>query len=91
MKLQENGITETGGEKQTVNVNEVNHPLATEAPEESRRSKRKKVAWQLADALNGCLCGIVLDRSSNGVLKCRQTGCETQWVSILLHCVGGIA
>jgi len=76
-----------GGEKQTVNVDEVNHPLATEigseTPEESGRSKRKRVPRQLADALNGCLCGLVLDRSTNGVLECKQAGCETQWVSTL--------
>jgi len=76
-----------GGEKQTMNVNEVNHPSATEigseTPGESGWSKRKRVPQQLADALNGCLCGLVLDRSTNGVLECKQAGCETQWVSTL--------
>jgi hypothetical protein len=52
-----------------------------EIPEESGQSKRKRVPRKLADALNGCLCGQVLDSSLNGVLKCKQAGCETQWVS----------
>jgi len=80
-------MVEGGCEKQTVNVDEVNHPSATgirsETLEESGRSKRKRVPRQLADALNGCLCGLVLNRSSNGVLECKQAGCETQWVSTL--------
>jgi hypothetical protein len=50
-------------------------------PDESGRSKRKRVPRQVADALNGCLCGLVLDVSVSGVLKCKQAGCETQWVS----------
>lgn len=50
------------------------------AVEETGRSKRKRVPRQLADALNGCLCGSVLDGSMDGVLKCNQAGCETQWV-----------
>jgi hypothetical protein len=70
----------------TTSSNEINHiPAATEPeiPEESGRSKRKRVPRQLADALNGCLCGLVLDGSLGGVLKCKQAGCETQWVSTL--------
>ena len=47
----------------------------------SGRSKRKRVPRNIADALNGCLCGQVLDRLTDGVLKCNQAGCETQWVS----------
>ena len=65
----------------------VNHALGTEIgeiPEESGRSKRKRVPRQLADALNGCLCGSVLNGSLSGVVKCKQAGCETQWVSICL-------
>ena len=50
-------------------------------PEESGRSKRRRVPHKHADALNGCLCGQVLDSSLNGVLECKQAGCETQWVS----------
>ena len=80
-------MVEGGCEKQTVNVDEVNHPSATEfgseTPEESGWLKRKRVLQQLADALNGCLCGLVLDCLSNGFLKCKQAGCETQWVSTL--------
>ncbi|KJA17943.1 hypothetical protein HYPSUDRAFT_145782, partial [Hypholoma sublateritium FD-334 SS-4] len=37
------------------------------------------------DALNGCLCGIVVNPKCEGALKCRQAGCETQWYH--LHCV----
>jgi hypothetical protein len=33
--------------------------------------------------LNGCLCGEVLDSLTDGVLKCYQAGCETQWASLL--------
>jgi hypothetical protein len=51
------------------------------SPDESGWSKRKRVPQQLADALNGCLCGLVLDGLLGGVLKCKQAGCETQWVS----------
>ena len=46
----------------------------------SGRSKRKRVRRE-TDALNGCLCGKVLDNLSEGVLKCNQANCETQWVS----------
>jgi hypothetical protein len=67
-------------------VNDANHiqvaaAAEIEIPEESGRSKRKRVPRKLADALNGCLCGQVLDSSLNGVLECKQAGCETQWVS----------
>ena len=54
---------------------------ATEIHEESGRSKRKRVPRKLADALNGCLCRLVLNSSMEGVLQCKQAGCETQWVS----------
>ena len=74
----------------SVGVGDVNdHRQAEEArieiPEESGRSKRKRVQRQLADALNGCLCGLVLDSSSERVLKCKQAGCETLWVSTLYY------
>jgi len=75
---QNNAMTENGGET-------VNCILATEIseiPEDSGRSKRKRVLQRVADALNGCLCGTVLNGSSSGVLQCKQAGCETQWVSI---------
>jgi len=38
---------------------------------------RKAPRQQDIDALNGCLCGEVLQPSSNGVLKCKQAGCDT--------------
>ena len=50
--------------------------------EEIGQSKRKRVPRQEADALNGCLCGQVLNSLTDGVLKCKQVGCETQWVSL---------
>ena len=34
-----------------------------EIPEEPGQSKHKRVPCKLADALNGCLCGQVLDSS----------------------------
>ena len=57
------------------------HAIRPETVENSGRSKRKRVPRQLVDALNGCLCGLVLDCSMDGVLACNQAGCETQWVS----------
>ena len=71
-------------------MGEINHiqvAVATEIeiPEESGRSKRKRVPCKLADALNGCLCGQVLDSSLNGVLECKQAGCETQWVNTVYY------
>ena len=67
------------------NLNVVNHAPETEIGfeirEELGRPKRKRVPRQHADALNGCLCGAVLDSSLSGVIKCKQAGCETQWVS----------
>ena len=92
-----NETTESGGENRvnTANAstgvgvtssNEENHISAAtepEIPEESGWLRRKRVLRQLADALNRCLCGLVLDGSSGGVLRCKQAGCETQWVSML--------
>jgi len=78
----ENASTGVG----TMSSNEVNHILTApepEIPEESGRSKHKRVPRRLADALNGYLCGLVLNSSSGGVLKCKQAGCETRWVSTL--------
>ncbi|KDR65944.1 hypothetical protein GALMADRAFT_81352, partial [Galerina marginata CBS 339.88] len=34
---------------------------------------------------DGCLCGSVLDGSMDGVLRCKQMGCETEWYH--LDCV----
>ena len=62
-------------------VGEVNYSqavaTASKIPEESEWSKCKRVPQQLADTLNGCLCGVVLDRCMKGVLKCKQASCET--------------
>ena len=41
-----------------------------------RRSIRRNVE------LNGCFCGVVLDSSATGVIECKRSGCETQWVCI---------
>ena len=76
-----------GNSASGVSLNAKDVPLAmaaeirSEIPEEFGWSKCKRVPRKLEDALNGCLCGLVLDRSSNGVLMCKQAGCETQWVS----------
>ena len=56
----------------------------TESHEESGRTKRKRVPRkQQADELNGCLCGDVVEPDIEGALKCRQAGCETEWVAIV--------
>ena len=86
-------MTESGGGNEgsvsnaSQGVGEVNYLQAMaatateiEIPEESGRSKRKRVPRKFADALNGCLCGLILDNSMKEVLKCKQAGCETQWV-----------
>ena len=57
-------------------MGEINHiqvVVATEIkiPEELGWSKHKRVPCKLADALNGYLCGQVLDSSLNGVLECK--------------------
>src|SRR6267378_3122293 len=90
---QNNKTTENGSEKEgsvnaksldagTTSSNVVNHALGTEIcseiPEESGRPKHKRVPRQLVDALNGCLCGSVLNSSLSGIVKCKQAGCETQ-------------
>jgi len=51
-----------------------------EIAEESGQSKRKRVPCRLADALNGCLCGVILNSSSNGVLECKQAGCVGKYI-----------
>lgn len=41
--------------------------------QETGRSKRKRVPKQnTSDALNGCLCGVVLHSGCDGVLKCKR-------------------
>jgi len=52
-----------------------------ENPEALGRSKRKRVPQQAeTDALNGCLCGLIVKPSSEGAILCKKKGCETQWV-----------
>ncbi|KAF8805028.1 hypothetical protein BYT27DRAFT_7258615 [Phlegmacium glaucopus] len=58
-------------------------PESPDAVEETSRPKRKRVARKLV--LDGCLCGLVLDGRSGGVVRCNQSGCETQWYH--LQCV----
>ena len=54
---------------------------AVELHEESGRTKRKRVPRkQQADKLNGCLCRDVVEPSTEEALKCKQVGCETEWV-----------
>ena len=85
-KLESEFLTDEQNNAMTENVGEtVNCILATEIseiPEDSGRSKRKRVPRHVADTLNGCLCGMVLNGSVRRVLQCKQAGCETQWVSI---------
>ena len=45
-------------------------------------TKRKRI--RRAVELNGCYCGNVLSSSVAGVVECKRTGCETQWVSMIL-------
>ena len=75
----------TTGVGLTLDINELgmDMPLVPDATVEmpGQRPKHRKAPRQEGvDALNGCLCGEVLQPSSNGVLKCKQVGCETQWV-----------
>jgi hypothetical protein len=57
-----------------------------EAVDTSGRSRRKRAPRDIG-ALNGCLCGCVvnldvaLDRPA---IECRQPGCETRWVCSIL-------
>ncbi|KAF8237667.1 hypothetical protein L208DRAFT_1388833, partial [Tricholoma matsutake] len=47
------------------------HTATTEfqaVPKESGWSKRKRILQQLGDALNGCLCGSVLNSTMDGIL-----------------------
>ncbi len=43
-------------------------------------SQSEREWYNIADALNRCLCGSVLDGLMRGVLQCKQAGCETQCV-----------
>ena len=50
----------------------------SEVGETTRWPKWKHTSQKLV--LDGCLCGSVLDGSMDGVLRCKQIGCETEWV-----------
>ena len=76
-------MTESSERNEVGEENHIPVPAATDIEMQSGRSKRKRVPRKAADALNGCLCGVILNSSSNEVLECKQAGCETQWVSIL--------
>jgi len=47
---------------------------------------RHKRATHHIGALNGCLCGVIVNPDVNLVesVQCKQAGCETQWVYSLL-------
>ena len=50
-----------------------------ENPESFGRSKQKRIPRQAEmDALNECLCRLVIKLSSEGALLCKKKGCETQ-------------
>ena len=62
-------------------------PDSEEAIEMSSRGRRKRAPRHIG-ALNGCLCGMVinLNVNSSAAIECKQPGCETRWVcSIVLH------
>ena len=52
---------------------------ATTVIEELGHTKRKRVAWK--HEVNGCLCGNVVQPSDLEAVRCKQAGCETEWVS----------
>lgn len=54
-----------------------NDTLSSDLPTKRKRIRR-------AVELNGCYCGNVLSSSMAGVVECKRTGCETQWVSRIL-------
>ena len=47
--------------------------------ETTRWPKQKCTSRKLV--LDGCLCRSVLNGSMDGVLRCKEIGCETEWVS----------
>ena len=53
------------------------------------RSKRKRIPRQVEiDAPNECLCGLVVEPLSEGVLLCKKNGCETRWVfNFIISCL----
>jgi len=63
--------------------------MATPDMQTLGRSKRKRVTTRLNEVndshFTDCLCGSVADPASDGVLMCKQVGCETQWVFIFKY------
>src|ERR1700678_1941286 len=55
-------------------------PLIEDRPVASKTGRSERKCASKKQVLNGCLCGIIADSASDGVLKCKQAGCETQWV-----------
>ena len=58
--------------------------------DEAGHPKWKRVPRQMPDALNGCLCGIVVVSQSNGVLECKKLGCETRGPKDLKNYTGSV-
>jgi hypothetical protein len=58
----------------------------TTSTSEAGRSTRKRGRGRIVDELNlnVCLCGLVVDPSTENVVKCKRSSCETQWVSTKL-------
>jgi hypothetical protein len=52
--------------------------------ENSGCGRHKRAPHQIG-ALNGCLCGIVVDPNVNlgDAIQCRQAGCENHWVCFI--------
>jgi hypothetical protein len=58
---------------------------ASSPPKEYGKSKRKAIpSKKVTNALNECLCGIVLGPHDDLVIQCKAKGCETQWVRPIL-------
>jgi len=59
--------------------------IESEVAVEAGRSKQKRIPRkQVLDTLNGCLCGEVVDPLellSDTIIKCKEIGCETEWVT----------
>ena len=59
--------------------------IESEVASEAGRSKRKRILRkEVLDTLNGCLCGEVVNPlilPSDAIIKCKEMGCETEWVS----------
>ena len=69
----------------TMESGNVEDPSCTIGEINTERSMRKRARGHVVDKLNLnlCLCGSVIDPSAEGIVKCKQTSCKTQWVSTL--------